>query len=104
MILEITPRAVESMLTPADDAPAESSRISAGVSMAPRSFRDSVGATSWRNHMRTRTLTAAVALGLLFSFSALAANRDEIAALIEKDYAEIEKLYTHVHANPELSL
>jgi hippurate hydrolase len=55
--------------------------------------------------MRTRILLAALlALCLTFSSASLAAPRDEIAAIIEKDYAEIEKLYTHVHANPELSL
>jgi hippurate hydrolase len=51
-------------------------------------------------HMRSTTLLVILAL---FTLSTRAADTDQIKAQIDKQYADLEKLYLHFHTHPELS-
>jgi hippurate hydrolase len=51
-------------------------------------------------HMRSTTLLFIIAL---FTFSIRAADADQIKAQIDKQYADLERLYLHFHTHPELS-
>jgi hippurate hydrolase len=51
-----------------------------------------------------RVGTIVLLLCLVNSPQSIAAGREQIAAVLDKDYPALEQLYTHVHSHPELSL